>query len=173
VLGSLSPPDERAEKMKAALDWEPDVILSNTVVNGLLLEELAELAQFRIPVVTHVHEMQQAIESWAPGRIMELTLKHTSHFIAVSAPVQDNLRNTHKVPGERMTLIHEFLDVRRLGHPEALTVTHPGGPKPRRVLWRTARFLAPSSWFARWRAAGPPRSGPPYTAVPACRSRSR
>jgi glycosyltransferase involved in cell wall biosynthesis len=118
VLGSLSPPDERAEKMKAALDWEPDVILSNTVVNGLLLEELAELAQFRIPVVTHVHEMQQAIESWAPGRIMELTLKHTSHFIAVSAPVKDNLRNTHKVPGERMTLIHEFLDVRRLGHPD-------------------------------------------------------
>jgi glycosyltransferase involved in cell wall biosynthesis len=118
----LDGPAPRDEVLRAALAWRPDVILSNTVTNGPLLAELAALAGEPIPVVTHVHEMQAAIERWAPGAVMEQTLSCSSHFIAASAPVRENLMANHGVPVERISLIHEFIESRGEETPDARSV---------------------------------------------------
>jgi len=109
----------RSAKLAELLAWGPDVTLSNTVVNGPLLAELAAQSARRIPVVTHVHELQKSIERWAPGEIMGSTVRCSDHFIAVSEPVRENLLSTHAVPTEAVSLINAFIDCRSLGYPNS------------------------------------------------------
>lgn len=82
--------------------------LSNTVVNGPIL---ARIRQYNVKVITYVHELQKSIERWAPGQIMEATTKYSDHFIAVSAPVLENLVTTHKIRNINISLIHPYIDI--------------------------------------------------------------
>ncbi|WP_282349061.1 glycoside hydrolase family 99-like domain-containing protein [Pseudomonas sp. PS01301] len=84
------------------------LVLSNTVVNGPIL---SRISQYDIKVITYVHELQKSIERWAPGKIMDSTVKHTDHFIAVSAPVQENLLKNHKIRNINISLIHPYIDI--------------------------------------------------------------
>lgn len=108
VLADFPAPQERKAALERFLTPHPQLIYSNTVVNGPLLEELAPL---NCPVVTHVHELQNAIERWAPGELMAATLRRTNHFIAVSEPVAQNLRSRHGVGADAVTVVHAFIDV--------------------------------------------------------------
>ncbi|HEV2211104.1 MAG TPA: FkbM family methyltransferase [Verrucomicrobiae bacterium] len=98
---------QRRTALQAFLHPRPRLVYSNTVVNGLLLEELNWLD---CPVVTHVHELQKSIERWAPGETMAATLRRTDHFIAVSQPVAENLRNRHQVRPEQISIISAFIE---------------------------------------------------------------
>jgi glycosyltransferase involved in cell wall biosynthesis len=103
-------PDTRRRQavLKSFLEPRPCLIYSNTVVNGPLLEELRWLG---CPVLTHVHELQKAIERWAPGDIMTATLRCTNHFIAACEQVADNLRSRHGVSREAIATVYEFVEV--------------------------------------------------------------
>lgn len=83
------------------------LIYSSTVVNGPLLEGLRRLGA---PVVTHCHELQKSIERWAPGEIMEATLRNTDFFLAGSSAVAANLRDRHGVPEDRLDVVYEFTE---------------------------------------------------------------
>jgi len=83
------------------------VIYSSTVVNGPLLEKLRCLGA---PVITHCHELQKSIERWAPGEIMEATLKNTDFFLAGSRAVAANLGDRHGVPEDRMEIVYDFIE---------------------------------------------------------------
>jgi len=83
------------------------VIYSSTVVNGPFLEKLRHLGA---PVVTHCHELQKAIERWAPAEIMAATLRNTDFFLAGSSAVAANLRDRHGVPEDRLDVVYEFTE---------------------------------------------------------------
>jgi glycosyltransferase involved in cell wall biosynthesis/SAM-dependent methyltransferase len=107
VLADLPEPTRRKAMLDRFLATPPEIIYSNTVVNGRILEELHYLQR---PVVTHVHELQKAIEQWAPREIMAATLRCSDQFIAVSEPVAQNLQARHGVRPEAITTINAFIE---------------------------------------------------------------
>lgn len=109
VLSDRAQGRDRSRQLLEVLRWPPAAILNNTVANGELLEEMAALMPALPPVVTHVHELQTAIERWAPGAIMAGTRRHTTRFIACSAPVRDNLVALHRIPPRKISLVLESI----------------------------------------------------------------
>ena len=97
----------------------PDVILANTVVAGPFLPALKHLG---VPIVAYIHELQKSIERWAPGPIMQATVENSDHFIAVSAPVADNLQRTHGIPPEKISCINEYIPTSHRVSPEGLQI---------------------------------------------------
>ena len=82
-----------------------DLIYSNTMTNGGVLEALAS---FGAPVITHVHELAYWI--WRGGtENLQRVLAHTKAFIAVSEAVRENLVHTHRIPAEKITVIYEHI----------------------------------------------------------------
>ena len=89
--------------------WLEDVALiySNTCTNGLFLKPLVPDA---IPVITHIHEMQYAIEAFGAENFAEVK-KHTSHFVACSEAVLEGLRQHHQIPAEKISVIYGGIPV--------------------------------------------------------------
>jgi len=85
--------------MKAGL------IYSNTVTNGRALEALSSLG---CPVLTHVHELEFAIRTFA-GDDFELVKRYTDHFVAVADAVRDNLIVRHGIPERKIDRIYGFV----------------------------------------------------------------
>jgi glycosyltransferase involved in cell wall biosynthesis len=69
------------------------VIYSNTGTNGLYLRTLPIS---HIPVITHLHELRQALEWFGPENT-DAILSHTTHFIACSAAVRTMLEKDYRV----------------------------------------------------------------------------
>lgn len=84
-----------------------DLVYSNTITNGAVTAELARLG---IPIITHVHELENYIHSAGPVNL-ELVKRHTALFIAASEAVRENLVAAHGVPGDRIAVVHGFLPV--------------------------------------------------------------
>ncbi len=92
---------QKETALESFIEKQPDLIYSNTVVNGPFLLELKN--QYRhCPVVTHIHELQQSIERWASGPIMEATITSTDYFIAVSKQVKKNLETSYAVSSKQI-----------------------------------------------------------------------
>jgi O-antigen biosynthesis protein len=100
----------RSEEGKAQLirfcGSSPALIFINTLVPGDVAKKLSEL---KVPIVTHVHEMENAIKRWCVKEDLEQLLELTDHFIAASPPVARNLENAHHVRPERITTVYEFI----------------------------------------------------------------
>jgi glycosyltransferase involved in cell wall biosynthesis len=82
-----------------------DVIYSNTMTNGAVLESLAPS---KVPVITHVHELQYWIAKSGKENLQSV-LKYTSAYIAVANAVRENLVRNHGVPEEKVTVIYEHI----------------------------------------------------------------
>lgn len=90
-----------------------DVVYSNTIINGA---EVAVLARERVPVVTHVHELEFWIQRCGTKN-MDSVKAHTSRYIAASHAVKTNLVERHGIQQQRIEVIPEFirLEERALG----------------------------------------------------------
>ena len=84
---------------------EIDLVYSNTVANGRLLEELCYL---NCPVLTHVHELDSAIQHLGVDN-MRAVFDCSNHYIAVSGAVRRNLVNSHGVSASKIDLVNEFV----------------------------------------------------------------
>jgi glycosyltransferase involved in cell wall biosynthesis len=82
------------------------LIYVNTLVPGDVAKKLSEL---KLPIITHVHELEHAIERWCVREDIQALLELTDHFIAASPPVARNLENTHGVTPTKITTIYEFI----------------------------------------------------------------
>lgn len=100
-------PDEqyRRELLSHFDSAEIDVIYSNTITNGEILEFLAPLNR---PVITHVHELGYWIER-AGSENLEWVLKHTDRFVAASAAVKRHLVDHCLVAAEHIEVIHSVI----------------------------------------------------------------
>jgi glycosyltransferase involved in cell wall biosynthesis len=108
-------------EMESSADWRSDqgqdplvrfcksasLIYVNTVVPGDVVKQLAEL---KIPIVTHAHEMENAIKRWCVNEQFQQLLGRTDHFVAASPPVASNLKRVHDVVPTKITTIYSFIE---------------------------------------------------------------
>ena len=83
------------------------LIYTNTICNGAMLSHLARL---RCPVICHVHEMESMVRFFGPKN-MEQTKAVTTHYIAVSELVKQNLLRNHGIPEDRIDVVYPCLDI--------------------------------------------------------------
>jgi len=117
VLSDHAEEPARLKALEAFCRLRPDVIVANSVVCGPFLPHLKHLGA---PIVTYVHELQKSIERWAPGPIMQAVVKNSHHFIAVSAPVAENLHKTHGILPEKITTLNPYIQTNYHVAPERL-----------------------------------------------------
>jgi glycosyltransferase involved in cell wall biosynthesis len=106
-LSDFTSPAERKAALAAFTQETFRVIYSSTIVNGPLLEELRP---FGIPIITHSHELQKAIERWAPGGIMAATLRNTDFFLGGASAVTANLIERHWVSPGDIDIVYDFIE---------------------------------------------------------------
>lgn len=88
------------------LDDNIALIYSNTVTNGVILDALSYL---NCPVITHVHELEQWIQNHTGLDKFNLAKTNSSHFVAVSDAVRQNLLDNHFVPWNKIDVVNEFV----------------------------------------------------------------
>jgi len=81
------------------------LIYSNTITNGDLLEYLSPL---KIPVITHVHELENYIVSCGEQNFAKVD-KYTTLYIVASNAVKENLVVKHGVRDDRVKVVHAFI----------------------------------------------------------------
>lgn len=105
----IGPHQEKIRERARA--WAPDLIYSNTAVNGDVTEYLGGIA----PVVVHVHELEYYLKTLDESRHRALVEK-PALYIACSNAVKRNLIKNHSIPAEKIEVVYEsidFDDVRR------------------------------------------------------------
>jgi len=85
-----------------------DVIHANTITHGAIL---ADLARLRLPVVCYVHELEWGIERYGCRNVSQVR-RHTKGFVAASQAVKQNLVDRHRIPSDKVDVIHEMLPPR-------------------------------------------------------------
>jgi glycosyltransferase involved in cell wall biosynthesis len=90
------------------------LIYSNTITNHAVLSQLAFL---QCPIISHIHELESWIYRVGAANI-NITNTLTTHFIAVSNAVKDNLVTHHAIPDDRIDVIYGFVPMDSLT-PEA------------------------------------------------------
>jgi len=96
-----------------------DLIYSNTVTN---VQVVASLAEARLPVITHVHELENIIRQTLDSEMINLMKRSTSHYIAVSDSVRRNLIESHSITKDRIDLIYEFIQVQTVDSAQKVIV---------------------------------------------------
>lgn len=84
-----------------------DLVYSSTITNGELLETLAPL---RCPVITHVHELENYINSCGKDNLVRIK-RQTTLYLAPSEAVIENLTGRHGIARERVIKIPESIPV--------------------------------------------------------------
>ena len=92
-----------------------DLIYSNTITNGEVLDWLAPLDT---PVLTHIHEMSHWIESCGPENLASIK-KYSRIFIAASHAVKRELIEKFDFQAEMISVVHEFVPTIYSGFDEA------------------------------------------------------
>jgi glycosyltransferase involved in cell wall biosynthesis len=92
--------------VKKALQNQPSLILSNTIVNGDIIEMFES---HDIPVINWVHELENVIQMFNKEKGSEKSLSLSSHIIAASNAVKENLMVSHNVPAEKISVFYEMV----------------------------------------------------------------
>jgi len=82
-----------------------DLIYSSTITNGATLESLAS---FRMPVLTHVHELAYWIDRAGEENLRQI-VAHTTSYVAASQAVRENLVGNHGIPEDKITVVYEHI----------------------------------------------------------------
>jgi glycosyltransferase involved in cell wall biosynthesis len=103
-LGSGASLLHRNHVKKSLLSNDIHLVYSNTITNGSALEMLKEL---NCSVITHVHELESWIQRSGFDNF-ERVRQYTTHFIAASGAVKDNLTDNHQIPEHKIDVVHAF-----------------------------------------------------------------
>ena len=83
-----------------------DLIVSNTVTNGSLLEKLAIL---NIPVLTYIHELEMGIQQYTNPVNFKRTLQYSNSYIACAESVKENLIKNHSIDATKIEVLPSLL----------------------------------------------------------------
>jgi hypothetical protein len=67
------------------------------------------LSDLKVPMITHVHELEHAIKRWCVNEDFQALIERTDRFVAVSPPVARNLEKAHGVDPARIATIYAFI----------------------------------------------------------------
>ncbi len=112
LLSDFSPAMWREKLHDFIRESSIKLIYSNTAVNGDVIDHLKSILD--VPVISAIHELENSIQRFAPGRLFDLVKKHTDSFIAVSGAVKKNLECNHGISSEKINLIHPFIPVEEI-----------------------------------------------------------
>jgi glycosyltransferase involved in cell wall biosynthesis len=102
-------PDDVAGFLRKCRGEKYDVIYSNTITNGAVLEALAPLD---CPVISHIHELGYWITYRSGALNNAQVVQHTDYYITASHAVTDCLHETLGLPLQKIFPIHEFAPTR-------------------------------------------------------------
>jgi len=80
------------------------LIYSNTSTNGNILQALGFL---NCPVISHIHELSYSLDSRSDK--FDYVKERTTHFIACSQVVKDNLVSSYSISPSTISVVHGFL----------------------------------------------------------------
>lgn len=86
-----------------------DLVYGNTVLAASIYGDLEVLG---VPVITHVHELEKSIRSLCNAMELDALKRLTTRFIACSAPVAQNLMESHGIASERIVTVNAFIEAR-------------------------------------------------------------
>jgi glycosyltransferase involved in cell wall biosynthesis len=101
-------PGMRRARLKE-LFGDVDLVYGNTVVAASIYSELEVLG---VPVITHIHELEKSIRSICSAQELDALTRLTTRFIACSAPVAQNLVESHGIAPERIATVNAFIEAR-------------------------------------------------------------
>jgi glycosyltransferase involved in cell wall biosynthesis len=133
-----------AKRLAALRDRSYRLIYSNTITNGDVLQILARP---RVPVITHVHELEYWINKSGPDNWKQVC-EHTTKFVAVSEAVSRNLRERHRIAPERMEVVHEFIPVDQTSY---LTNASQNATTRKQLNIPGDAFVVGGSGYENWR----------------------
>ncbi|MCB0164751.1 MAG: glycosyltransferase [Anaerolineae bacterium] len=82
------------------------LIFANTITNGDLI---ADLSSLNCPIVCYVHELEYWITYKTPPKTIKQVIQHTTHYVAGSNAVKQNLIKNLKVHDDRVDIVHSFI----------------------------------------------------------------
>ncbi len=100
-------PQDALARIAALTGGVPDVIFGNTVVSARAYELLSGFGR---PMVTRIAELGSSMDRYAAPEVQAALLRHSTGFVAVSAPVADMLRTRFDVPDDRITVINGAIE---------------------------------------------------------------
>ena len=103
-LGNVARLAEISDVRRFAAKSSPSLIYANSIASARVIE----LLQPKVPILTHVHELEFAFCNYSHEPVSAL-LTQTRQFIACSNVVRDNLIRAHGVPAARVETIHESI----------------------------------------------------------------
>ena len=97
----------QAMPMRVALGREPlALVYSNTLVNGRLLQSLSDQ---KCPLISHSHELEYMLQRSTTPKELSYTLQRSTHFIAGSHAVAENLIARHGLQASNIDVVHDFI----------------------------------------------------------------
>jgi glycosyltransferase involved in cell wall biosynthesis len=96
---------ELHERIEEFCGCRPDLIYCNSVASG---RALATLRTLGAPIITHFHELEMSITRYARDWIGDV-LADSTHFIACSEAVRQNLVQRHHVAPEKIALVYSSI----------------------------------------------------------------
>jgi len=97
--------DGRTALVEKIRQSPPDLVISNTVASGAILEVLTGLG---CPIVSRISELETLIQIF--GKEAEKVFAHADRFVAVSQAVQDNIVRNHGIAQDKVRVIHGFAE---------------------------------------------------------------
>lgn len=95
-----------SEALVREFGGETDLVYGNTAVAAAAYDRLSCLA---VPIVTHVHELEQSLRKFAGKAALEKMLRYTRAYVAASDPVRRNLLAGHGVPEHAVLTVNAFI----------------------------------------------------------------
>ena len=103
-LGKVARLAESSDVRRFAAKSSPALIYANSIASARVIE----LLEPKVPVLTHVHELEFAFRNYSREPLSAL-LTQTQQFIACSNAVRDNLIHAHGVRAARVETVHESI----------------------------------------------------------------
>lgn len=85
-----------------------DCIYTNTIATAWVMPEL--LSYLKIPVITHIHELEFSIQLYSSAENRDFLFSHTTKLIACSQAVADNIIQNHHLSEDKVEVIHSFVN---------------------------------------------------------------
>ncbi|MCU0326070.1 MAG: glycosyltransferase family 4 protein [Spirosomaceae bacterium] len=111
------------ERIKRKFNWNKDnthetfveglkkegfsIIYANTIASSSAINELLFL---QLPIVTHIHELEFSIQMYSSEADRKTLFDNSTMIIACADAVGINLQKNHKIPNEKLTTIHSFVE---------------------------------------------------------------
>lgn len=100
--------NQKALLNKLLLAEKFDLIYANTIATAWVMPEL--LGFLKIPLLTHIHELEFSIQLYSNQQDREFLLANTTKLIACSKAVSENIVKKHHFSPEKIEIIHSFVE---------------------------------------------------------------